>query len=244
MRFIKKILWLCIDFVVPPRCLLCQSIVIAPGHVCGPCWSQLSFISNPYCDQCGFPFEFEIEEHMVCGSCLRKPPPYRKARSALVYDDVSKALILKFKHGDGIYLTPAFTDWMMQAGDDLFASVDFLIPVPLHWKRLIRRRYNQAALLAKGLAHKTNKPALLDALKRIKNTPSQGHLTSNEREQNVKNAFILRPRVAKQLKGKRVLLIDDVLTSGSTIKACTDSLLKQGVLSVDVLTLARVVRAQ
>jgi ComF family protein len=244
MRLIKKILWFLIDFVIPPRCILCQAIIITPGYVCGECWGKLSLISNPYCDQCGFPFEFEVDAHMACGPCLKNPPAYGKARSTLVYDDASKSLILKFKHGDGTYLAPAFTDWMFQAGAELFTSADFLIPVPLHWQRLIRRRYNQAALLTKGLAHKTKKPALLNALKRIKNTPSQGHLTASEREQNVKNAFTLNPRYTNRLKGKRVLLIDDVLTSGATIKACTKVLLKHEILSVDILTLARTVKSQ
>ena len=240
MRLIKKFFWFLIDFIVPPRCLMCQSMIVTPGHLCAACWSNLSFISRPYCEQCGFPFDYTIQEDMRCGSCITKPPKYRKARSVLVYDDVSKLLILKFKHGDGTYLTPAFTDWMLIAGTELFESADYLIPVPLHWKRLLRRRYNQAALLTQGLAQKTKKPALLNALTRIRNTPSQGHLTHKERDQNVRKAFALKPKFASLLKDKRVVLIDDVMTSGSTLQACTRALLKHGVATVDVLTLARV----
>jgi ComF family protein len=219
-------------------------MIVTPGHLCGTCWSKLSFISHPYCDHCGLPFDYDIDDELRCGSCLTKPPSYRKARSAVIYDDVSKELILKFKHGDGTYLTPAFTDWMLVAGAELLQSADYLIPVPLHWRRLIRRRYNQAALLAQGLAQKTKKPVLLNALKRTRNTPSQGHLTHKEREHNVKNAFSLKPKFAGRLKDKHVVLIDDVMTSGSTIQACTQVLIDQGVTTVNVLTLAKVANAK
>jgi ComF family protein len=240
MRLIKKFVWLLIDFVIPPRCLNCHTMIIAPGHLCAACWGKLAFISHPFCDQCAFPFDYDIDDEMRCGACITAPPLYRKARAALIYDDASKPLILKFKHGDGTYLTPAFTDLMLPAGAELIESADYLMPVPLHWQRLIRRRYNQAALLTQGLANKTKKPALLNALKRTRNTPSQGHLTHKERSQNVKNAFTLKSKYKRLLQGKHVILIDDVMTSGSTLHACAKALLKQGVATVDVLTLARV----
>jgi len=239
---LKKAFWHLIDFVIPQRCILCQEVVVSPGYVCGACWGKLTFITQPYCAQCGFPLEIDIAQDTLCGACLKTPPVFQEARSVLVYDDMSKLLVLKFKHGDGTYLAPAFVDWMCHIGQDLFEKSDFLLPVPLHWKRLIRRRYNQAALLVNGLARKTRLPALMNVLKRHENTQSQGHLSKQARERNVKNAFSIHPKHAALLNNKRVILIDDVYTSGATLQACSRTLLQSGVQSVAVLTLARVVQ--
>jgi ComF family protein len=160
----------------------------------------------------------------------------------LRYDEASKELILRFKHADRTGSAPAFAAWLQRAGAELLAEADVLAPVPLHWSRLLARRYNQAALLARELARLTGKPAIQDLLVRRRRTPSQGGLGAAGRERNVSGAFHVHPRHAARIKGQRVLLIDDVLTTGATVSACSRTLRRGGATAVDVLTLARVVR--
>ena len=178
----------------------------------------------------------------MCGACVREHPPFGRARGALLYDDAAKDLVLGFKHADRIESTTLFAKWMIAAGSDLVAGCDMIVPVPLHWTRLFRRRYNQSALLAQALGKLGEKPVMADGLKRKRKTPSQGRLGRIARARNVQGAFAVAPRNRMKLKGKRVLLIDDVYTTGATVRAAAKVLNRAGVARVDVLVLARVVR--
>jgi ComF family protein len=169
---------------------------------------------------------------------------FDKARAALVYDDVSRDIILGFKHGDQTEAVPAFIPWLRQAGQSILKQSDYIMPVPLHRWRILRRRFNQSALIAKYLSEDTKIPMMLDGVLRQRATVTQGHLNSNERQKNVKNAFVVHPKRAESLKGKTVILIDDVYTTGATVNECTKVLLKAGVSAVNILTLARVVKPQ
>ena len=173
-----------------------------------------------------------------CGACLRERPDYNRARGVFVYDNASKGVVLKFKHGDRTDAAVHLARWLQRAGADLIADADVIVPVPLHRWRLLWRSYNQSALLANALGRLAGKPVIPDALVRAKSTPSQGRLDRTARRRNMAGAFrVHRP---KGVDGKRILLIDDVLTTGATVEACTRALLAEGAQRVDVLVLGRV----
>lgn len=237
MRIFNRLL----NFIFPPQCLQCDARVPNHGTLCLPCWQQVRFISDPVCECCGLPFEF-AESGAMCADCLHTRPPYAQARSALCYDDHSNKLITRFKYADQTHLAVTYAPWLIVAGRELIAQTDVIIPVPLHYVRLVSRRFNQSVLLAQALSKKTGLPTLPDALVRTRHTRRQTGLTRKQREDNVKGAFLLRPKCAHAIKGKTLLLIDDVLTTGSTIEQCTKALLKAGAMRVNVLTLARTVR--
>ena len=233
-----------IDAVLPPRCVVTGEIVERQGTIAPAAWSQIDFISAPYCACCGLPFEFTVAADALCAACLADRPVYETARAALVYNEKSRPLILGFKHGDQTHVVRAFTPWLTRAGQEMLAQADALIPVPLHRWRLLARRYNQAALMARALGRETGLPVWPMALQRVRPTPSQGHLKPAQRFANVRKAFAAPPDQAEKIQGKRVVLIDDVLTTGATVQECASVLLKAGAARVDVLTLARVVRAE
>jgi ComF family protein len=231
-----------LDIVLPPRCLKCGVTVDAVGALCATCWPEVAFLAPPHCAACGLPFEFDLGADALCGACARERPVFDRARAAFRYDDGSKDLILRFKHADRTDSAPAFARWMARAGEALLADADLVTAVPLHWTRLFMRRYNQAALLAAALGQLAGKPAVNDLLVRRKRTPSQGGLGAAGRRRNVVGAFTVHPRHRALVGDKRVLLVDDVLTTGATVSACVSVLLRAGAQAVDVLTLARVVR--
>jgi ComF family protein len=237
-----KLLQRAVDTVLPPRCPLSGDIVDAQGMMSPEGWKRLSFIADPQCAICGIPFEYGMEEGGQCLTCLEHPPVYGQARAALRYDDGSRDLILGFKHGDKTFAVVSFVPLLKQAGREILEAADCLVPVPLHPWRLLRRRYNQAAMIADVLSRDLHIPHLPLALRRVRPTPSQGHLNADERLKNVKKAFAVEKKHESLLKGKHVVLVDDVLTTGATVSECTKVLLKSGVASVNVLTLARVVR--
>lgn len=241
----KKSLWIkVINLILPPRCVVSGEIVGEQGTLSAQVWKNLRFITPPFCALCGYPFEFEAGPDSRCGACLAEEPPFAAARSALAYDDISRELILKFKHGDHLQAVPTLVGMMMRAGGEMIEGVAVIVPVPLHRWRLLRRRYNQAALLAVALARKSGKVCLADGLLRTRATPSQGHMKAKDRQENVRRAFTINPRHATGVEGKIVLLIDDVYTTGATVRECTQALLKAGAVEVRVLAVARVVRAE
>ena len=193
------------------------------------------------CGACGFPFDYDHGPGALCGECVRRLPPFHCARAVLLYNDGSRDLVIAFKHRDRTDAAPAYGAWMARAGAELLADADLLVPVPLHRMRLIQRRFNQSALLAHALATWSGVACAPDALIRTRPTPSQGRLNRAARVRNVQGAFKVR-RVG-DMEGRRIVLVDDVLTTGATASACARALLRAGAVSVDVLTLTRVVRA-
>ncbi len=228
--------------VLPPRCLACGAQVGDPGALCPTCWQGLAFLGAPCCEACGYPFEYDAGEEALCGACASRPPAYDRARAALTYDEASRGLILALKHGDRTDAAPALGAWMAASGRALLAEADVVAPVPLHRLRLLARRYNQSALLAHAIARRANVPCVPDLVVRRKRTPSQGGLSASARVRNVRGAFAVAPRHAGLVAGRRVVLVDDVLTTGATAESCARTLRAAGASAVDVLTLARVVR--
>lgn len=228
-----------LNLLFPPRCLTCEEAVSAHGTLCAQCWSGITFLSGPCCGACGLPFDFDMGEGALCAECLHRRPVFSRARAALRYDDASRRLIMELKYQDETQLARIFGPWMASAGRDMAAACDIIVPVPLHYWRFVKRRYNQAALLAQALAKPAGLPVLPDALLRTRATPQQAGLSKRERERNMRGAFRVNPRYAERLRGKSVLLIDDVFTTGATLSACTRSLLAAQAASVSVLTLAR-----
>ena len=229
-----------LDLVLPPRCLSCGVTVASLGTLCPGCWRAITFLGAPCCACCGVPFDFDLGATGLCGACAAHQPPFDRARAVMRYDESSRQLVLALKHGDRLHLAPALAQWMRRAGDALLAEADLLVPVPLHWTRLFARRYNQAAVLALALSKAGGPPVLADALIRRRRTPSQGMKNAVARRRNVAGAFALHRKDA--VKGKRIVLIDDVLTTGATVEECARVLKRGGAAKVEVLTLARVVR--
>jgi ComF family protein len=230
------------DLLLPPTCVLCSTPVDKPGLLCGACFGALNTVGEPCCQCCGSPFElaWHAAEGGFCQRCLDAPPPFERARAALTYDKASRRLILPFKHGDRIEFAAILATLMARAGAILLREADFLVPIPLHRRRLFVRRYNQAALLAQALGRMTGRAALVDALIRLHATHNLDGRSAADRRDEVAGAFAVRARRAGQVEGRRILLIDDVLTSGATTSACAETLLTAGAASVDVLVAARV----
>lgn len=231
-----------LNMVLPAQCLACRTVVDTLGALCPSCWSKIRFIDRPHCAACGVPFEFEMGEGALCGACVRSRPEYDRARAVIVYDEDSRGLILSFKHGDRTDAAPALARWMVRAGAELIADADLIVPVPLHWTRLFARRYNQAALLALAIGKQSGISVVPDLLVRRKRTSPLGKLGASARHKTVRHAFTIQPRKVSIVTGRRVLLIDDVHTTGSTVNACSHVLLRAGAEAVDVLSVARTVR--
>jgi ComF family protein len=232
-----------VDSMLPPRCLHCQAMVEGDAALCPDCWPLFDFLAPPACESCGFPFEYDPgADATVCAACLAHPPQFDRARSVLIYGENSRKLILDFKHGDRTWPAPAFGRWLARAGGEMIGEADLAVPVPLHRSRLYARRYNQASLLALALGRETGLPAEPELLTRHRPTPSQGRLSAAARRRNVRGAFRLRRGFEELVRGSRILLIDDVFTTGATAGECARTLKRAGAAAVDVLTLARVVR--
>jgi len=223
------------DLLLPPRCAACQEIVLENKTLCAPCWADATFISAPFCDCCGLPFEIDVTKGALCLNCTKRPPPFSKSRTVFSYDDFSKGMILSFKHGDRCDLAPTFAAMMARSGADIIPSTDLIIPIPLHWRRLGMRKYNQAALLAHEISKITQIPSCPNSLQRIRHTQVQGHLSRMARQRNLQGAF----QVQKDISGKSILLIDDVLTTGATLINASKILLKSGASEVRCLSIAR-----
>lgn len=224
----------------PPVCAGCDSHVAQPGALCGKCWRQVRFIEKPYCPVLGTPFSHDLGGEILSAEALADMPPFRSARSVAVHEGVIRDMVHRLKYNDRTDLAPWMAGWMARAGHELLSDCDVIIPVPLHARRFWLRRFNQSAELARHLARSATKPFEPDALKRIKQTKQQVGLGLNERALNVRGAFKVPDTQEIKVLGRNVLLIDDVYTTGATVKAATRALLRGGAKNVDVLTFGRV----
>jgi len=228
-----------LDLIFPPQSLDAGPLPQSPGFS-AEAWSRISFIDGPLCDGCGTPFEYDQGEGVRCADCLAKPRAFARARAACLYDEASRGPILQLKHADRTDLAPLFARWLSRAARDLLAEADAIAPVPLHPSRLLGRRYNQAAEIARPLSRLAGVAYLPDALVRLRATGTQGGKSGSGRRRNVAAAFGVPARRAAQVAGKRILLIDDVMTTGATLEGCSRALLAAGAACVDVAVIARV----
>jgi len=230
-----------LDIALPTLCPACREPVGGNG-LCAPCWSKLSLIAPPYCERLGIPFAYDPGPGVLSMQAITDPPAYHRARAAVRYDDVARTLVHALKYGDRLDLAPTMGRWMARAGRELLADADALIPVPLHWRRLWARRFNQSALLAKAVAQESGVKVADTVLKRVKATAQQVGLSQAERAQNVQGAFRVPTECKAEVAGRRLILIDDVLTTGSTAEACARGLKRAGAARIELISWARVVK--
>ena len=233
---------LLVDVLFPPTCPSCREPVAADGNFCGACFAKLRIIDAPICACCGIPFVIAVEPDTRCPECLTTKPDFDVARSALVYDAVSAPLITALKFNDQWAGLERYVQMMQRIGQPLFIGADLLVPVPLHWRRLLRRRFNQSALLAYGLSARTGIACAPHLLQRAIYTKPQMKLAREERLRNVKRAFCVHMAAAASVQGKTIILVDDVVTTGATAEACARALKAAGANEVRVLSLARTVK--
>ncbi len=231
-----------LDLALPATSALKPDLVSSAGALPPQLWQDLHFISGSLCTSCGRPLPQTLLTDIHCGACEISKPLIGRLRSALIYNDASRDLILNFKYGGHMESLHAFASWMHAAAKEILQAPAILVPVPLHTRRRMQRKFNQSALLAQtlaGLCHLPNEPMWLI---RHRNTPIQGVLSTSRRINNVKNAFRVPDRMRQNLQDKHIVLIDDVYTSGATLNSCAKTLLAAGVKTVDAITLARVVK--
>ena len=233
---------LALDVALPTLCVACREPVDGDG-VCAGCWAKLSFMAPPFCPRLGIPFVYDPGSDLLSMEAIANPPAYARARAAVRYDDVARTLVHALKYQDRTDLAPAMGRWMARAGHELLDGADVLVPVPLHWRRAWSRRYNQSGALARVIERQTGVRMAPEALRRIRPTEQQIGLSRTQRASNVQGAFKVATDRQSLIAGRRVVLVDDVLTSGATVDACARALLRAKAASVDVLVFARVVDA-
>jgi ComF family protein len=231
---------LVLDIALPTLCVSCREPVNGEG-VCAACWAKLSFIAPPFCPRLGIPFVYDPGPDLLSMEAIANPPAFSRARSAVRYDDVARTLVHALKYQDRTDLAPAMGRWMARAGKELLGEADMLVPVPLHWRRGWSRRYNQSGALARFISRQSGARVAAESLRRVRATEQQIGLSRAQRASNVQGAFkVVADRMA-DIQGRRVILVDDVLTTGATVDACARALLRAKAAQVDVLTFARVV---
>ena len=230
------------NLIWPPLSAISRRPVSAPGLLDSADWRAIQFLDRPWCEVCGIPFSYEQPAPSICTACLTRQPAYSRARASFVYDDHSRDLVLGLKHAGQTESVRSFGRWMARAGADCLSDADRLIPVPLHPSRLRARRFNQSLLLAKAISKETGISVDAHSLRRIKSTPSQAGLSEKGRQRNVAGVFNVPDHRAGHVAGLRLVLIDDVFTTGATLEACTRALKRAGADDVSVITLARVVK--
>lgn len=229
------------DFLLPPLCLSCRQSVDRHGELCPVCWARIDFIEPPICDRLGIPLPFGTEETQLSAAALALPPAYDRARAAVRYGDVARDLIHDFKFRDRHEGRSLFGRWLARAGRDILGDADLLVPVPLHRRRLWHRRYNQAVFLADAVSRLAGVPTNPLVLRRMRSTANQVGLTRDQRSRNVAGAFTVSDAAVELVRDRSIVLVDDVLTTGATVEACTRVLRRAKARRVDVLVLARVV---
>jgi ComF family protein len=230
-----------LDLAYPPQCVACNTITSEPATLCAQCWRTMPFIARPYCERLGTPFNVDIGGPLLSPAAIADPPVFDRARAVAHHDGAARDLVHKLKYGDRQELALAMGRLMATGAGEVFANADVLVPVPLHWTRLWQRRFNQAAALARVIAQETALPVDPMLLRRRKRTLRQVGLSRSQRQQNLQGAFVVPAMARASLAGKRVVLIDDVMTTGSTANASARALLKAGAAAVDFVTFSRVV---
>ena len=236
---VRAVLRTALDIALPPLCPACREPVEGQA-LCPACWSKLSFITRPYCERLGIPFVYDPGPGILSMEAIAAPPAYQRARAAVRFDEISRALVHALKYSDRLDLAPMMGRGLSHAGRELLAEADALVPVPLHWRRLWARRFNQSAMLAAAISAESGVPVATGLLKRVKPTAQQVGLSRTERAANVQGAFRVPPEARGGVAGRRLVLVDDVLTSGATVDGCARALLRAGAANVDVLIFARV----
>jgi ComF family protein len=236
---LRSALRFALDVALPPLCPPCREPLGDGVGLCAPCWSKLSFIEKPYCARLGIPFVYGPGPGLLSMEAIADPPAYDRARAAVRYDDIARALVLSFKYADRLDLAPMMGRWMARAGGELLKDADALLPVPLHWHRLWARRFNQAAALAGAISEMPRVPVVHGAIARVRATPQQVGLSKSERADNVQGGFRVPAEQKAAIAGKRLVLIDDVLTSGATVDTCARALLRAGAAHARVVAALR-----
>lgn len=227
-----------LDGIYPPSCLSCSAATTDHNGLCARCWQQMPLIGPPVCDRLGTPLPFPMSGQALSLAAISHPPVFERARAVTLYDGIGREMVHRFKYGDQLQLARPMARWMSVAGRTLIEDCDVIIPVPMHRLRLWQRRFNQAACLAYELSRLSGKPLMTQALRRVKRTKPQPGLSRNERADNLQGAFLADGPEAFRLSGLKILLIDDVLTSGATGNACTRALLRCSAKKVDLLCFA------
>lgn len=240
-RALARMGQLVVDVILPPTCLACRTPIGEQGGLCPRCWTGAGFIERPFCERLGTPFAADHGGALISPAALAEPPAYQRARAVARYNGVMRDLVHLMKYGDRMDLIRSLGRWMHRAGSELLCDADALVPVPLHWGRLWRRRFNQSSGLAHAISRLSNIPVADHLLVRSRATAPQFGLPRARRAENVQGAFAVPKPIRIEVKGKKLVLVDDVLTTGATVDACTKALLRAGAGRVDVLVLARVV---
>ncbi len=232
-----------LDFALPPRCPGCGTITGEQHSFCLACWQSLHFLGEPCCERCGLPFEYEGGPGAECGACMADPPAFDRLRAAVAYGEVARKIALKLKYSGRPAAAGTLAKFMRR---HLSAAVEapVLIPVPLHRWRIWKRGYNQSALIASSLARGSGHQVELDWLRRTKATPVLRGLGRRERALAVRGAFALSPTGKEAVKGRTVILVDDVYTSGATANACARALKRAGAARVEIMCWARVLKVE
>lgn len=232
-----------LSLIYPDQCVLCEARVAESGGLCAGCWSKTPFLTGLVCHTCGASLPGADADVVFCDDCLAMPRPWKAGRAALSYRDAGRRVVLALKHADRLDIVPACASWMVRAGKPLLTPETLLVPVPAHWSRLLTRRYNQAAELCRAISKSTGLDALPDGLLRTRRTPKQDGMTVDERFANMLDAICINPKSRREIAGRRICLIDDVMTSGATLSAAAEALNDAGAKQVCTLVLARVEKA-
>ncbi|WP_293795342.1 ComF family protein [uncultured Bosea sp.] len=230
-----------VGIVYPPTCIACRAATGEAQALCSACWRGIGFIERPYCERLGTPFPVDLGAGLLSPAAIADPPVFARARAVCRFDGTARELVHRLKYGDRVELSLTLGRMMAQAGRELAADADLVLPIPLHRTRLWRRRFNQAAALAQVIARETGLPLAAATLARIRRTRRQVGLTRAQRAENLQGAFHVSAAARSLVEGRRILLVDDVLTTGATVNAASRALLRAGATAVDVLTFARVV---